>query len=266
MKPRMREILNNFHTYNVPNLAQSVFGMDPDVVYDALVVAPSFTPYKLFERIDCKITTLREASYTAGYLLEVDGLKIAWIKTASGASNCMDHMAVCGELTFRKLLFVGAVGSLRTEFGLGDICTPSCCISGSYANTYLKDSIRDFVPFEKVTPRMDYVNQVRRRLKEKGLAVKPASVFCTDSIALEYTHLEEIKAFGTDLIEMETSTFYLMADLLEVPAVALLPVSDNSATGIALVGRSEEEKQRYDHAKKELLPRMMLEICRMDDA
>lgn len=43
--------------------------------------------------------------------------------------------------------------------------------------------------------------------------------------------LDEIKAFDVDLIEMETSSFYKMAELLEVPAIVLLIVSDNSATG-----------------------------------
>ena len=45
-----------------------------------------------------------------------------------------------------------------------------------------------------------------------------------------------------DLIEMETASLYLMADLLEIPTVALLVVSDNSATGAALVGRTEAEE------------------------
>ncbi|MBQ6407884.1 MAG: hypothetical protein IJJ64_07590 [Butyrivibrio sp.] len=31
------------------------------------------------------------------------------------------------------------------------------------------------------------------------------------AFAMEYAHLDEIKSFDTDLIEMETSSFYLMA-------------------------------------------------------
>lgn len=65
---------------------------------------------------------------------------------------------------------------------------------------------------------------------------------CTPSIATEYYHLDEIKEFDTDLIEMETASLYLMADLLEIPTVALLVVSGNSATGAALVGRTEAEE------------------------
>lgn len=49
-----------------------------------------------------------------------------------------------------KMIFIGAVGALKPEFKLGDLCTPSFSIAGGFAHTYLKDSIKDFVPFEKV--------------------------------------------------------------------------------------------------------------------
>ena len=49
-----------------------------------------------------------------------------------------------------KMIFIGAVGALKPEFELGDLCTLSFSIAGGFAHTYLKDSIKDFVPFEKV--------------------------------------------------------------------------------------------------------------------
>jgi len=50
-------------------------------------------------------------------------------------------------------------------------CTPSYSIAGGYAHTYLKESIRDFVPFEKITPDMSFVDKIieegaRRKSKE----------------------------------------------------------------------------------------------------
>ena len=45
---------------------------------------------------------------------------------------------------------------------------------------------------------------------------------------MEYTHLDEIRSFDTDLIEMETSTFYAIAEIMDIPAVALLVVSDTT--------------------------------------
>ena len=79
---------------------------------------------------------------------------------------------------------------------------------------------------------------------------------------MEYTHLDEIRSFGTDLIEMETSVFYAVAKLMEIPAIALLVVSDNSATGIPLVGRSDEVQEIYDRARRVVLPDLIYRITR----
>lgn len=261
MKEKMKRIMDCFHHYNSPDMAFQAFGLSREIEYDALVVAPSYTPYKLKMDKYCTVSTLREGAYIAGYLVEKDDMKIAWIKIGSSDANCIDHIAVCAELSFKKMIFIGAVGALKDHFDLGDVCTPEYSISGGYANTYLKESIKDYVPFEKVTPHMEYVDHVISIGKENGCAVKKASVFCTASIALEYYHLDEIKEFGTDLIEMETSSFYLMADLLEIPSIALLVVSDNSATGAALVGRTEEEQKKYDEGKNQVLPKLILTVA-----
>ena len=262
MTDKIRKILDKGHKYNTADLAYINFGLDSSIEYDALVVAPSFTPYKLIRDGSFKITELGSQSYCAGYLVERDGLKIAWIKTAAGGCNMLDYLLICGEMRFKKLIFVGAVGALKAEFDIGDICTPSYSIAGTMANTYLKDSLRDYVPFQKIYPDEKYIDSVIELAKESGYTVKKASVFCTDSVSMEYTHLDEIRSFGTDLIEMETSVFYAVARLMEIPAVALLVVSDNSATGVPLVGRSDEVQEIYDRARRVILPDLIYRIAK----
>ena len=262
MKERLKQIVDSFHRYNSEHMAAQSFGFSEDIVYDALVVAPSFIPYKLKMDERCKVTTLAERSYIAGYLLEKDDLKIAWIKIASSAGNLIDHLALCAELSFKQLIFVGAVGALKEGFSLGEICTPSYCISGSQADTYLvKDSIRESMLFEKVYPDENYVDEVIELAKNRGYEIRKGSVFCTPSLAMEYTHLDEIRSFDTDLIDMETASFYLMADLFELPAIALLVVSDNSATGVALVGRTDEEQEQYEYGRDVVLPEMVFALA-----
>lgn len=253
MTPRMKQIVDNFHKYNMEHLAKENFGLREDIVYDALIVAPSYSPYKVITDDRFQITEMGSQSYCVGYEVERDGMKLAWIKTAAGGCNMLDYLLICGELQFKKLIFIGAVGALKVGFELGDICTPAYSIAGTMANAYLKESLKDYIPFEKIYPDVEYVDSVIRLAEKSGYNVKKASVFCTDSIAMEYSHLEEIRAFGTDLIEMETSAFYEIAKLMDVPAVALLVVSDNSITGVPLVGRSEEQQKIYDHARKVVL-------------
>ena len=243
MKEALKKIVDTFHRYNTEHMAAQAFGLREDITYDALVIAPSFTPYKLHMDECCRVTTLKEGAYIAGYLVETDDLKIAWIKIGSSAGNLIDHMAVCAELSFKRMIFIGAAGGLKDTFPLGTVCTPSYSLSGSYADAYLmKESIQESMLFQKIVPDMTYIDKVIGIGKAKGYDIRKASVFCTPSIALEYTHLDEIKSFGTDLIEMETSSFYLMTDLFELPGIALLVVSDNSASGAALVGRLDKHQ------------------------
>ena len=262
MKDKLKQIVDAFHKYNSEHMAFQAFGLSEDVTYDALVIAPSFSPYKLKMERFCTVTTLKEGAYIAGYLVEKDDKKIAWIKIGSSAGNLIDHLSLCAELTLKRMIFIGAVGALKDRFELGDVCTPSYSLSGSYADAYLKkDSIRETMLFSKTEPDMKYVDEVIAVGKDKGYDIKKASVFCTPSIAMEYVHLDEIKAFNTDLIEMETSSFYLMTELFEIPGIALLVVSDNSASGAPLVGRSDKQQEKYDYGRNVVLPDMILTLA-----
>lgn len=262
MTERLKHILDNLHKYNPGSLAYVNFGLDDGILYDALVVAPSYSPPKILKNGSFTVTELQTQSYCAGYLVEKDGLRIAWIKTAAGGCNILDFLLICGELRFKRLIFIGAVGALKADFEIGDICTPTYSIAGTLANTYLKGSLKDYTPFEKIYPDGAYTAEIMELAHRCGHPIRAASVFCTDSIVMEYTYLDEIKAFGTDLIEMETATFYAVAELMGIPAIALLVVSDNSATGVPLVGRSDELQAQYEYARTAILPDMIYHIAK----
>ncbi|MBU1093609.1 MAG: hypothetical protein KKH01_04015 [Firmicutes bacterium] len=55
---------------------------------------------------------------------------------------------------------------------------------------------------------------------------------------------------------------FLVADLLEVPAIALLVVSDNLASGHPLVGRSEELQAKYNYGRKIIIPDLIYKIAK----
>jgi hypothetical protein len=58
MKESLKKVVDILHRYNTEHMAAQAFGLSEDVVYDALVIAPSFTPYKLHMDETCKVTTL----------------------------------------------------------------------------------------------------------------------------------------------------------------------------------------------------------------
>jgi len=250
-------------SFNRGIMFQEVFGFDPNTVYDALVIAPGWHPTKIIRDPVYKITPLSQHSYVAGYLVEKNGIKVAWAQTASGACNVLDHAIICAELKFRKCIFAGAVGGLTDTFKVGDFCTPEICISGVYVNHYFDEALPRFQPFERISPNTAYKEKVIALARESGYDLKPASVFCTDSICMEYSHLDEIRGTGAELIEMETGTFYTLAELFEVPSIALLAVSDNSATGAPLLGRDEELQEIYRRTRGEVIPDMVFKIAAM---
>lgn len=261
MKNRMIQLLGADASYTRDNdIAMCEFGLSMEKHYDVLVVAPGWKPTKIMEGYDVEITCTKAVNYISGYEVKEKDFLLGWIQCSSGASSLIDELSTCAYLDFDKLVFVGAVGSLVPEIGLGTLCTPQWCISGNLANGYLLEDIRQYKPFGKVYPNDPaFVQQVLERYPE----MIQAPVFCTDSIFCEYSHLDFIKSFGVKLIEMETSSFYLMADLLEKPAIALMAVSDNSANGDPLVGRTEEQKRLYDITRKQVIPNILMDIAKM---
>ena len=63
MKRRLLEILDAMKKHNSSNMAELAFGLSYDVEYDALVLAPSFTPYKLKVDEYADVVTLKEGAY-----------------------------------------------------------------------------------------------------------------------------------------------------------------------------------------------------------
>lgn len=265
MKKRFIDLLNADQSISEGSeVAMYEFGLSTEKHYDVLVVAPGWKPDKIMADFDVEITCTKIHSYLSGYEVKGENFLIAWIQCSSGASSLIDELTTCAYLNFDKLVFVGAVGSLVPEIGLGTLCTPEWSISGNLANGYLMENIRDYVPFGKIYPNdAVFVDRVTAHLASRGIEMKKAPVFCTDSIFCEYAHLDFIKSFGVQLIEMETSSFYLMADFMEKPAIALLAVSDNSATGDPLVARTEEQKRLYNITRKQVIPQIIMDIAGM---
>lgn len=264
MKPRLIKALEDMQRHNAGVMSRECFGFEPETVYDALVVAPGWKPDKTVLDPSFTVTQLSQHAYFSGFLVEKEGRKIAWAQTASGACNVLDHILICAELRFKKMIFAGAVGGLTADFPVGTLCTPEACFQGSYAGAYFEERLPAFTPFAPVyPPDRGYADRVIALGRRLGYDIKQAKVFCTDSIALEYGHLDEIRAAGAELIEMETAIFYRLADLFEVPAVALLAVSDNSATGAPLLGR-QEPCLDYRRARGWAIPDLIYHIAKED--
>ena len=264
MKQRLKDIFDaDKSTHDYKTAIKCEFGLSAEKHYDILVVAPGWTPTKLMQGFDVEVTCTEKHSYISGYEVKGDGFLMAWIQTSPGACSTIDELSLCSVLDFDELVFIGAVGSLSKDIGIGELCTPSFSVSGTLANGYLMEDITQYKPFGKVYPNdPEYVSKIINLIGDMGYEITQAPVFCTDTVLCEYAHMDFIKSFDVSLIEMETSSFYLIADLLEKPAIALLVVSDNSASGESLVLRTQEQKDIYNATRFDTIPKILMEIAK----
>ena len=133
MKKRMLQLLTADESYaKDKDIAMCEFGLSVEKHYDVLVVAPGWKPTKIMADYDVEITCTKAVNYISGYEVKGKDFLLGWIQCSSGASSLIDELSTCAWLNFDKLVFVGAVGSLVPEIGLGALCTPS----GAFPETW----------------------------------------------------------------------------------------------------------------------------------
>lgn len=259
MTEKGKLILENFYKYNFIDSNNVAYGLDPSLDYEALIIAPCFNPGIFLDVIECDIEYKYGGDYSESFLVTLsNGKKVAWVKTGAGYNNVVDSMFLCARLEPKKAIFVGSAGALKPEIELGEIYTPNVMIAGNIGYHYLCETEESVLNSIILTPdNMEYIKSVCNSIINSNLNIKIGSVFCTDSIFLEYTLLDDIRSCNTDLIEMETGYFYATAELLGIPAFALLVVSDNSASGKPFFGRNNEDQLKYEEGKLNKLPRML---------
>lgn len=238
----------------------NIYGLDENEEYEAIILAPSWKPEKIFKNFNVEIDVVKEGADYKGYVIHIDGKKYGYIQTGCGASNIVDCCLTLGCTKCSKVIFIGAVGALKDDMMLGDIITPSKSIAGDGASLYLYENISVDNFQQLVYPKAQVVENVRIASKKLGIELKEKVVYCTDSIFCEYFHLNEIMKLGSEAIEMETAAFYRCMEIMNKDGIALLCVSDNSATENAFVGRCEEDTKKFHESRETLIPKLILSL------
>lgn len=64
-----------------------IYGLDENEHYEAIILAPSWKPEKIFKQFNANIELLKTGPCYNGYTVDVNGKKCDYIQTGSGASN-----------------------------------------------------------------------------------------------------------------------------------------------------------------------------------
>lgn len=244
-------------------------GITPEQVQEHVVVAPWWEPTSLPGLGTAEY--LSESDYSAIKIWNIisDEAKITYIKTGIGAPVLMDALLTLGVTQCKQILFVGSVGSLDENIGIGDIVIPEYSICGDGASRYLANKtlkIND-VFGKKIFPDSNLldtiVNVTDKICLDNKVEWHRGKAFSIDTIFAQFAHIDEIMSMGCNVIEMETAAAFLASKVIDVPIAAILSVSDNTVINKSLIsGRLRQEMDYRKYVRRELFPRIILETFR----
>lgn len=241
-------------------------GVAPEQVQENVIIAPWWEPSSLPGLGNAEY--LSESDFSAIKLWNIisDPMQMTYIKTGIGAPVLMDALLSLGMTRCKRIIFIGSVGSLDTNIGIGDIVIPEYSVCGDGASRYIAGNTlnsRD-VFGEKISPDSelsDIVKNVTEKVcYDNKVKWHNGRAFSIDTIFAQFTHIEEIMSMGCNVIEMETASAFRASKVINIPIAAIFSVSDNTVTNKSLVsGRSKQEMDYRRFVRRELIPQIILE-------
>jgi uridine phosphorylase len=130
----------------------------------------------------------------------------------------MEELAACGVKDF---IGYGASGTM-------DASVPPCSIMVADAGLNSDGTTREYTNKRIIPGDPDMIKRLEDAIRKRGLPVFNGKVWTTDAIYREYpSKVARWKGKGARFVNMETSTFYAVAQAVGVKAAYLSAVSDN---------------------------------------
>ncbi|MCP3874958.1 MAG: nucleoside phosphorylase [Desulfobacteraceae bacterium] len=127
-----------------------------------------------------------------------------------------------------KIIFLGWCGAVSDQFKVGDLILPDKAIVDEGTSYNYKKLDKD-VPSS--IPDLDLTDQLSGHLRSSDIHSKKATVWTTDAIYRETKNkVAYFSGLGADVVEMECSALFSVADYRNVKITGLLVVSDSVAS------------------------------------
>lgn len=239
-------------------------GILPEQIHEHVILAPWWDPSVLTGLGEVRRLSEPDASVQIWDIRQKNG-DITFIKTGMGAPVFMDVLLSLGMTCCKKIIFVGSVGALDAEIGIGDIVIPEFSICGDGASRYIAsgDLAGGDCWGEKTYPHPGFLQIVKeetdRICKEHDIRWHPGKNISIDTISAQFAHIDTIVSLGCNVVEMETSVGFRAAKMAGIAMAAVFSVSDNTMKNKSLVsGRTQEEKNYRAFVRRTAFPEIIL--------
>lgn len=258
---------------NPNEICKQFLGIERDLIQESVIIAPWWEP-PIFDNFGNKCDFLSKANLSSVKIWNIKiGNKYAtYIKTGIGAPVVTDVVLALGLTNCKKIIFIGSVGSLVSTINIGDIVIPEYSISGEGSSRYLNGKPLNesdtfgtkyysdknlFVKLLSITKSLYDDNEIKYH---------SGYVFSSDSIFSQFAFIDEIINLGCNVVEMETSSAFRASQLVKIPLVAILSVSDNIIIKKSLVsGRTNEDMDYRRKTRKEVFPILLNGILKFEN-
>jgi purine-nucleoside phosphorylase len=248
------------------DVCQCGLGVSIAHIRERVVIAPWWEPPS-FSNLGRDITLLNSSEFPSVKVwnISASGFEMTFIKTGIGAPVLMDVVLALGVTACKKAVFIGSVGALDAEIGIGDIVIPEYSVCGDGASRYLKGvPLKNGDAFgERSYPCKEAFDKIKRATEETcerhNVKWHIGRNFSIDTIFAQFAHIREIVDLGCNVIEMESAAGFRAASLAGISLGALLSVSDNVVINKSLLsGRSEEERNYRREVRRNIFPKIIL--------
>ncbi len=192
-----------------------LFGVERSAVKGVCVVMP-FIRKEVLKRFGVEKLS-RGKLYAAA-----DCRNFTLIQSGVGPAFTGDAVLHLGETGCRSLLFWGACGLLRPGLGLGvgSLATPSEISSLESFTGILSGEVE---PAEVPGPEVELQREL---IGSAGGPLKEVSCLTVGSLKLQDEKAESFLAKGADVVDLECASFFAAAYRSDLPAAALLTITD----------------------------------------
>ena len=117
--------------------------------------------------------------------------------------------------------------------------------------------------YKEYHPTRELYDITTNYLNNENIDYKDIKVYSVDTIAGQFSHIDEILNLGCKAIEMETSALFSSCQVVEKECVALLAVSDNTILNKSLIsGRTDEDMELYHQTRYIIIPKIIFKLGR----